>query len=636
MRRIILGAIALLFAAGFAFVPSPAHAALFDCKEAPVPISPQAGGTGLWTHPPAEPATGDPFTDPSIPIADVYGYAWTFAVYDMGCGPGGEIERQLREQVTNAPAIRILDASASWLAILGAIETFARADTIAWFGQIPEVIERVRPLILGGDSPFGAMPFGLLAVGILVSAIMIGRKHKSGNMSVLAEHAALVLVSIFLAAVTLHAPASVSAGVDSLTRQTATIAGSQFNASLTDGAHRNSVYRAWLQANFGNADSQIAKDYGPRLKEATQYTWVEYQQVQADPDAAEEINQGKAERYETIANEIRETDPAAYRHFQGREDRMSPSGFGMIAGFFMSLFAAISYIIILVARILMQGLVLVAPFAAVAGLLPRGREALVGLFGMFAAALWSVFKFSLAAGIMAVMLGLLSTMSAVAALIWMTAASIAALILLKPMKAFRSMTPGTDPAKSYTKKTMGLLKKIAALVVVAKTGGTMAGKAAASAAASSSSGSDDDSPATGPTEPGPVRPQLPGGGGREKVRLHVPKASGPPPVQWEQVPGTNRHRALYAPVTSPVAKPSPVASTKPLPVSDVRVTVSVGSGSHHSKLDQSKVVISGEVVDGSVFQPPVLKRVDGTVDRLKPKVEESKSREVEIYQSQRV
>jgi hypothetical protein len=249
-------------------------------------------------------------------------------------------------------------------------------------------------------------------------------------------------------------PAMASKTADRAVGAVAGAAGAQFPTSSSDAINRESAYRTWLAGNFGNPDSQVAKDLGPRLMKATHYSWSDMKRIQADPDARDEIDDAKADEFKSVANDLEDRNEAAYDVFTGRGERTGPALFGMVLALTMSLFVIVSLVMILVARLMMQGLALAAPLVAVVGILPTHTSALARLWDLFTAALLAVAKFVIAGGVMTMVLSAIDTndnLGAGAKLFWIVVATVVGIVLTHPARSFKTIVPGLDPNRSYVR-----------------------------------------------------------------------------------------------------------------------------------------------------------------------------------------
>lgn len=424
-------------------VVTPAHADL--CKDAPAPTAPKSGLPGLVTAvPDGIPAKApDPFADPKVPIGDVYGYDWHWSNYDLGCGsdflrdPGA---------VTNTTSGNLLLSIANGLtAALASLEQMARSLPLDW---LTEPLQNIGQALKG---PILSLWF---PVTTLALAVLVMWRAKKASYHELAKTTAVFAAAVALAAFALFYPAVLSSQVDKTVTTTAKITGSTFSASATDAVNRESGYRTWLAGSFGDAESPSAKKYGPRLMSATHYTWSDWQRIQRTPADKTTIDQAKAGEFTKVAKQLKAEDPAAYEVFTGRGERTGPALFGILNVAAMSLFVGMSALMVLTARVMMQGLTLLAPIAAVVAILPKFHGTLATLWDLFTASVIAVAKFTLAGGVMAILLGAIQSadMSGAGRLFFVVIVTVVAIVLTKPLRSFKTMVPGLDPNTSYMKK----------------------------------------------------------------------------------------------------------------------------------------------------------------------------------------
>ena len=68
---------------------------------------------------------------------------------------------------------------------------------------------------------------------------------------------------------------------------------------------------------LGDADSATAREYGPQLFKAQALTWREAAAAEDDPERAKEIFAAKQERWNEVADQVKESDPEAYENLRG-------------------------------------------------------------------------------------------------------------------------------------------------------------------------------------------------------------------------------------------------------------------------------------------------------------------------------
>lgn len=535
------------------------------CKDAPAPVGPKSGMAGLVTLRPQQVPTVDPFADPRVPIADVYGYTWSWTVFDLGCTPDALSDPQAVFNTANANLI--LGFANTGMAGLGLVERFAKDTGIGWFSAwVGQLATAIEPMILGGATPNGVM-VGLLPMACIALGVLLVWRARRARYQATAKAVLMLVICIGLATWTLLFPVGASATVDAGIRQVATVSGGAFNASLADGANRQALYRAWLAGQFGDPDSRLAKEYGPKVLAATRYTWGEWDQIERDPAARESLDEAKAKAYKEIAEEVKKQNPGAYLTFQGRGDRVGTAIFGLLVGFVMGIFALIAYFMILLGRAMMQVLVVIVPVGAVVGVLPPGYGVLMRLWGLFTAAVWAVAKFTFGAGVMATILGLLATLDPISSVLWMTVVTVIAFFILRPAREFKRLIPGLDPDRNYLAE--GLEKAIRAgvqLAGAAATGGISG--AVGGAVAGSTIANQQPTPPAAPSQ-GMARVEL-----TPLVQAERPPLPAP---QWAQVPGTHKHVALEPGSGTPTPQSGSRRWDGVLDASSVRLALPPGS-----------------------------------------------------------
>lgn len=445
MRRLV---VRLLLVVGLVLVPTvvlvaPAQADL--CKDVPAPVAPKAGLPGLLTQVPSDiPSSApDPFTDPKVAIGDVYGYSWHWSNYDLGCGsdflrdPGA---------VTNTSTGNILLSIAdAVIASLATLEGMAKSLPLDWLSEpLQHISAALKDQVL-------TLWFPLATVAL---AVLVLWRAKKASYHETAKVAGVFVVAVALAVFALLYPAVMSKQVDRVVTTVADVTGSTFSTSATDAINRESAYRTWLAGNFADPDGASAKEYGPRLMSATHYTWSDWKRIQDHPDAKASIDAAKAAEFKQVATALEKDDPASYEVFTGRGERTGPALFGILDVAAMGLFVATAALMILVARVMMQTLTLVAPLAAVVGILPKHHGVLAKLWDLFAASVVAVAKFTLAGGVMTVLLGAVQSadLSGAGRLFFVVVATVVGLVLTKPLHSLKTLVPGLDPNQSYLKK----------------------------------------------------------------------------------------------------------------------------------------------------------------------------------------
>nr|WP_294694231.1 hypothetical protein [uncultured Friedmanniella sp.] len=442
--RLLLSALLALVASTVAVQPAAADI----CQDAPEPIAPKAGLPGMLTTVPKNvpDAAPNPFTDPSVPIGDVYGYNWKWSNYDLGCGSDF-----LRDPVavTNTQSANVvMSMLGGMLAGLGSLEAMAKTSSLDW---LTTVVGGVADKLKG---PLLALwlPLAMLGVGLI-----IGFRSRRASYADTLRTAMIIVGAVGMATFALIYPAAASRGVDQAVVGVSEAVGGKFSASATDAVAREGAYRTWLTGNFGDPDGAVARDLGPRLLSATRYTWSDMKRISADPAAKERIDSAKATEFKAVAADLEKRDPAAYETFTGRGERTAPALLGVVVMMCMGLFIGLAMLMVLIARVMMQGLAVAAPLAAVLGVLPTHTSVLTRLWDLFTAALVAVAKFVIAGGVMALVLTAIQANEALGAgakLFWVLVATVVGIVLTRPIRTFKTIVPGLDPNRSYVRTAM--------------------------------------------------------------------------------------------------------------------------------------------------------------------------------------
>ena len=76
----------------------------------------------------------DPFKDPSVPISDVYGWAWRFTNYDLGCG--NDFIRDPAAVTTTTSANFVIAWMNTLNSAIASIEHMAHTATLDWLEKV--------------------------------------------------------------------------------------------------------------------------------------------------------------------------------------------------------------------------------------------------------------------------------------------------------------------------------------------------------------------------------------------------------------------------------------------------------------------------------------------------------------------
>lgn len=461
----------------------PAAAAPFDsiCEEVPAPVRPDFQVAGLVMDKP-DPATipaqtPNPFTDPAVPISSVYGWAWRYTNYDLGCG-SDFIRDPNAVASTNLANIAIAGVATMGSAV-ESVENMSRSANFDIFEPVVASIadtlnERILTVWL---------PLALLIVSIVIAFSAVRASYSETFRRLM-----VVVVCVVLAVVALVFPVRAVDFMDTGAKTVASAAQAGFNPRASDLITRESLYKTWLVGNFGSADSPTATEYGPRLMAATTYSWSEVEAIKADPAQQEAIDKAKEAEFRLIADEVEKKDPAAYASMTGKTDtRTAGTILGAVWVAIMGFFVALAALITILARLIMIALVIAAMVGTVVGIVQFA--VLQRMWDLFTAAVVNTVKFILAAGVMTLVLGAIQTapVSMGWRLLFAIVATVIAIMITKPVQSFKSMA-GLDPNRAYLG---GLLSRVGGTAFGTVLGNRVGRRRDAAGASEDDSGAED-------------------------------------------------------------------------------------------------------------------------------------------------
>lgn len=362
------------------------------CATAPEPASPFAGLSGKFYGEPATASDADPFTNESVKIADVYGYAYRWVVYDNGCLPGADALPQAQTGIANL----LLGGSAAVSAFTHGL--FSMVVTPDFLAPLDGVLTTATGAIKGGFwDPWVTAVLILVAAGVLVAAM---RSEVSSAVTTVGW-ALLVLVG---ATYVMSYPVSSARAVDELVQTTVATPAEAIGANETygppvpsnqghesasraqaalddmfDTINRDVFYNAWLEGAVGSSDSAVARAHGPDLFRASHLSWSEAETVKNDPDAGQAIVQAKKELWVQTAAAVEREDAGAYQQLTGNNGRWDAAGTVALRVGVMMPFLAVAAVFIVVAYVVTRVFVPLAPAFGVLGLLYVAQDWVVGV-----------------------------------------------------------------------------------------------------------------------------------------------------------------------------------------------------------------------------------------------------------------
>lgn len=239
--------------------------------------------------------------NPPPAIYDRYGYGGlSMPIYDLGCWEG------LTE--TWANTISNLEMSGiTWIiAVDGFLNRVADADVwgFALFPAVTSSQELAQRLLWN--------PGGVISTAIIILIAVVAWRGITLRVSKAAKALALLIgvllvghYTAFRGTDTIHWMHDAASELDTAFESNG---GSR---SGSDTLHREIAYQTWLVGMFGDADSPIAAEYGPRLFDCKAYRWD-------DPQTAEKEKE-KQECFHITMDELHARHPVEANYARGGE-----------------------------------------------------------------------------------------------------------------------------------------------------------------------------------------------------------------------------------------------------------------------------------------------------------------------------
>lgn len=476
----------LMFAGMLLVLPgaAPAGAA---CEGDITPVSPNSGPLGLSTSPPKSPPKGDPLKDKNVSWLDTYGPSTKWNTYDLGCGP----------DLLNNPTSKPLTAQANYFTdwallpvIVGdAMEDWVSDDPFDFLDStVAEIQEKMRFQVVGL-----LLPLSIAGLGIwLIYRARKAEFHETANAAV----GALLIVGV--AMFLLQYPQRANDTFQEVIDGGVTIAQSPFGAEtdFSDVMFREVVYTHWLAGELGDADSTVAKKYGPDLYRSQHLTYFEVAEAQkaeaaaaaanevdgpecdplttanCDPPASgkpppcvelghnkcatamDDLVEKKQKEYKDVASKVEDEDEGAYAVLTGKDGADSRPGVATLMGIYLwvtSFFYIVAQFMLGLSLLLIRVFIICFPIVALLAVFPQYRDKARSLIDLLAAAFIGGLKFILASGIYSTVAhGILGApTSLMVKLILLLITGVAAIMIVKPVRTLKTMVPGADPYHSY-------------------------------------------------------------------------------------------------------------------------------------------------------------------------------------------
>lgn len=371
-----------------------------DClADPPMMQDPASGLSAPFIEPPADGAQGNWAERGSAGL-----YSFTF---DMGCAATNAPQHLASTFNTNTANDLVGFALA-----LTALADFL--DRLSWdpswiagfFGDLASTL--VDAFRLAVFLPYAA-------VGLIFTVVVMLWRARTGDVSAVALGSAWAAMVIVVATLVMTSPLLLPSLVQS--QGGGIVAGLYGGENPSDAATATTVesihYQGAQRRMFGDDPSQAALDAFPAIYRSVGYSWAEKQAIENDPALRERTWEGKMQTLNSVAAELKEADPTAYRAFTGLgQDRVDAAALELAYSAVANLFriAAALLRVLCIAVIFVLGLAWL--FAAPYILTPQGEGtgrgllnstlravgyAIISVLGSYGFMVWS--GFALAPGV---------------------------------------------------------------------------------------------------------------------------------------------------------------------------------------------------------------------------------------------
>lgn len=302
-----------------------------------------------------------------------YGYGGLYyPTYDLG----GPIEGCVNKAGAT-PLNTIANLELRGMVWLDAIGGFLHrvGQTRAWWDALDPVVTSGQ--VLSQRLLWG--PAGIISLALLCLACLLAWMMFQGKVSVVLKLTMIAIGVLFIG----HATAfkgieTVHWLRDNVTGFTAAFDDQGRGETDSDIVHRELLYRTWLAGMFGDADSPVAKEYGPKLFDCMTYRWDDNPD---DGGVVQKITGGglleqKQLCYRKTMEDLSKNHPVEADYAKGRKsDAQAITGLlglvGMAATMFWQIWAGLAAIVL---NLMLTAVVPAASFVVPLALFKNGSK----------------------------------------------------------------------------------------------------------------------------------------------------------------------------------------------------------------------------------------------------------------------
>jgi hypothetical protein len=446
---------------GFA-LPGAASAAPFtgDC-DTPVPEVPGRGVVGFFEPKPDKiPAVENPFNDSSkTSIMEQYGYAGLrFNTYGLDCSTLG------LGSLKNSDAT-VSTTVANW------IMTFPKAavagtSSLLRAAYSPDFLSVFDPLISNVVDTLRRTFYEKWAFLVIAAiGLMIIWRARHAPLATSTSAIGWALLVMMIATILFRWPVAAGKAADSTVKTTlSSVVGALNGTTSSDSAdpggqaasnlHRSLLYTAWLGGTFGDTNSEVAKQYGPKIFDGQALTWAERESLRTSQHREEDaktLQDKKTKEFSDAAAAVKDKDSDAFEYLRGtRSDaRIGYAVLAVISTLCALPFLIISGLLVIGALVIVRFGVMLFPIFATLGMFPTMRSLVTGIANTVASALVNAVIFGIGSALMVRSMGVvLDPSSGLAGWLQIVLVLLLTIVMWVMLAPFRRLTHMVSPRGS--------------------------------------------------------------------------------------------------------------------------------------------------------------------------------------------
>lgn len=398
-----------------------------DCAESPAPEAVSSGLTGT-----IDPAKGQGLADS---VYEHYGYAGqVWHTYDAADNP---LCSNTFAEVSTWVGNQLFNVGKTMTAGVNSLHYMLHEGGLAW--QMDKVIKT------GAEAAFDSFAAPFVGLALLLVGIVAFWAVFHGRMSDAAKSGGRVALGLTLVAATAFSPLIYTNLFDDLLIDGFKTVENEIGSAMSsdDGdddvsyrevlptkLHHEIVVKNWARGEFGNNDTKLAKELGPKLVDAQACSWGEVSTDSCDVDQ-------KDQEFQKIAEKVQ--DKGDYSTFTGESGgRMGTGALAAIQSVVFGLLQLMAKLALLLSQLVLRVFVLFGPIIGILAMAPGvGRTVLRGVLGVGVLGL----VFNVVAGVHSfIIIKLLSTdLSMMMKLVVATLLTMLIWSVLRPVKRIKTM-----------------------------------------------------------------------------------------------------------------------------------------------------------------------------------------------------